>query len=42
MRALTAQYGATIRRQVMKLGSWDAFTADLQQRLGLVQDDQAA
>lgn len=42
MRALTAQYGATIRRQVMKLGSWDAFSADLQQRLGLVQDDQAA
>lgn len=42
MRALTAQYGSTIRRQVMKLGSWDAFTADLQQRLGLVQDDQAA
>lgn len=42
MRALTAQYGATIRRQVMKLGSWDAFMADLQQRLGLVQDDQAA
>lgn len=41
MRALTAQYGATIRRQVMKLGSWEAFTADLQQRLGLDLEDAA-
>lgn len=41
MRALTAQYGATIRRQVMKLGSWEAFTDDLQQRLGLDLEDAA-
>lgn len=34
MRALTAQYGPTILRQVEKLGSWDAFSADLQRRLG--------
>lgn len=41
MRALTAQYGATIRRQVMKLGSWEAFMADLQRRLGLDLEDAA-
>lgn len=34
MRALTAQYGNTILRQVDRLGSWDAFTDDLQRRLG--------
>lgn len=34
MRALTAQYGPTILRQVAKLGSWEAFTEDLQRRLG--------
>lgn len=34
MRALTAQYGPTILRQVEKLGSWSAFTDDLQKRLG--------
>lgn len=41
MRALTAQYGATIRRQVMKLGGWDAFTEDLQRRLGIELEDAA-
>lgn len=41
MRALTAQYGNTIIRQVEKLGSWDAFTADLQRRLGVYLDEAA-
>lgn len=41
MRALTAQYGATIRRQVMKLGSWEAFVEDLQNRLGIEHDEAA-
>lgn len=41
MRALTAQYGNTILRQVERLGSWDAFTQDLQLRLG-AKLDQAA
>ena len=35
MRALTAQYGATILRQVAKLGGWEAFNEDLQRRLGV-------
>lgn len=34
MRALVAQYGATIRDQVQHLGGWDAFLRDLQWRLG--------
>lgn len=34
MRALTAQYGPTILRHVEKLGSWEAFSHDLQRRLG--------
>ena len=41
MRALTAQYGPTIMRQVQKLGSWDAFTRDLQRRLGAYLDEAA-
>ena len=41
MRALTAQYGATILRQVSKLGSWEAFAEDLQRRLGLDLDQAA-
>jgi hypothetical protein len=41
MRALTAQYGATIQRQVSKLGSWEAFTLDLQRRLGVGLEDAA-
>lgn len=41
MRALTAQYGPTILRQVTKLGSWDAFSIDLQRRLGAYLQDAA-
>lgn len=41
MRALTAQYGNTILRHVEKLGSWDAFTEDLQRRLGFYLDKAA-
>lgn len=41
MRALTAQYGPTILRQVERLGSWDAFSADLQRRLGAYLDQAA-
>lgn len=41
MRALTAQYGPTILRQVEKLGSWEAFTIDLQRRLGARLDNAA-
>ena len=33
MRFLVAQYGPTIRRQVEKVGGWDAFTEDLKARL---------
>lgn len=44
MRALTAQYGATILRQVAKLGGWEAFNEDLQRRLGvgIEEVDEAA
>lgn len=41
MRALVQQYGATILRQVAKLGSWDGFTADLQKRLAVDLDEAA-
>lgn len=41
MRALTAQYGNTILRQVERLGSWDAFTEDLQRRLGAHLEEAA-
>lgn len=41
MRALTAQYGPTILRHVEKLGSWDAFSQDLQRRLGAYQQKAA-
>ncbi len=41
MRALTAQYGATILRQVSKLGSWEAYTDDLKHRLGVDQAEAA-
>lgn len=41
LRALTAQYGATILRQVEKLGSWESFTEDLQRRLGVGMADAA-
>lgn len=34
MRALTSQYGHTIRRQVQLVGGWDAFLMDLRSRLG--------
>ena len=39
MRALTAQYGQTIERQVRKLGSWEAFLRDIRSRLEVAQDD---
>jgi hypothetical protein len=42
MRALAAQYGQTLLRQVSKLGSWEALTDDLRLRLGVDQDNQAA
>jgi hypothetical protein len=42
MRALTNQYGQTLLRHVQKLGSWEAFTDDLQQRLGVSDDQQDA
>lgn len=43
MRAMITQYGPTIRRQVERLGSWEAFCADLQLRLGLATPfDEAA
>lgn len=35
MCALTSQYGPTILRQIEKLGSWEAFCADLKCRLGI-------
>lgn len=38
MRALTTQYGETIRRQVRKVGGWDAFLVDLRSRLGDLHD----
>jgi DNA relaxase NicK len=41
MRALTAQYGATILRQVGKVGGWEEFLADLKQRLGVDLQDAA-
>lgn len=41
MRALTAQYGPTILRQVERLGSWEAFTSDLQRRMGAYLDQAA-
>ena len=44
MRALTSQYGDTIRRHVRKLGGWDGFLHDLQFRLGELEEqaDEAA
>lgn len=41
MRALVAQYGPTILRQVAKLGTWEAFSDDLQARLGVDQAEAA-
>lgn len=37
MRFLVQQYGPTILKQVENLGSWDRFTADLQERLGVLE-----
>lgn len=42
MRALVAQYGPTLLRQVEKLGSWDAVMDDLRARLGRSDVQQAA
>jgi hypothetical protein len=41
MRWLTAQGGRTILHQVEILGSWEAFTLDLQRRLGVVADEES-
>lgn len=37
MRFLVSQYGPTILEQVERLGSWDRFVEDLQERLGLLE-----
>jgi hypothetical protein len=37
MRYLVDQYGPTILRQVERLGSWERFTEDLQERLGILE-----
>lgn len=37
MRFLVTQYGPTILRQVERLGSWERFADDLQERLGLLE-----
>lgn len=42
MRFLAKQYGPAIVRQVELLGSWDRFMIDLQERLGLLDIDEAA
>lgn len=42
MRYAVQQYGPTFLRQISKLGSWEAFCADLHVRMGLDQPDQAA
>lgn len=42
MRYAIQQYGPTFLRQVQKLGSWEAFCADLRERLGLNMDQADA
>ncbi len=42
MRYLVQQYGPTIMRQVGRLGTWEAFADDLQTRMSVGIDNQAA